>query len=156
MEQKKIKKLQMVLKHNSRNLYRKLVGSLTKKGNRNTARLIVKFAFLRVSQILQKSVSFLFKALFYRLRVFSEARTISKRRRVHIVPFLIRTNRRFFLVSKWLLKGVLNNRQRIPVSFKLIAELLAIFKKKGSEALKEKKKNTKLVLANRANLHFRW
>jgi hypothetical protein len=54
------------------------------------------------------------------------------------------------------MEAVKENHQKIPVSKKIVAEILLILKNGQSKALKLKMLNDAQALANRSNLHFRW
>ena len=138
------------------NFYNKFLGFLVKNGNRNKAKKIVDKAFTLASKISKKSTVFLLKLVFLRLSVFVESRTIRVKKKSHIVPFPISVNRRFFLVSSWLMKAIDQNDGKIPTFLKIKEEILLLLKKSPSKSLKLKQFNNKQVILNRSNAHFRW
>lgn len=138
------------------NLYTKLLGFLIKKGKKIKAKKIIDSTFLNLSKRTNYSISFLLYKLFYKLNVFVEAKLVRIKRRTHIVPFSVNFKRRSYLIVKWLIKAVGENKKNIPVSEKIIEEILAVFKGIASNALKFRLLNNSQVLANRSNMHYRW
>jgi ribosomal protein S7 len=138
------------------NLYNKLLGSLIKKGNKIKAKSILDSAFYELSNTTGYSINLLLIKLFVKLNTFVETKTVRIRRRRHLVPFSIGLKRRSYLITKWLMEAVKENHQKIPVSKKIVAEILLILKNGQSKALKLKMLNDAQALANRSNLHFRW
>ena len=138
------------------NLYTKFLGFLIKKGNKVKAKKILDLTFFGLSKCTKHSVRYILYKLFLRLTVLVEAKSVRIKRSRYIVPFPINTNRRSYLVIKWLMKAVLLNKKKMPFFKKLSDEILAVLKNSGSKALKFKVTNNKLALANRSNIHFRW
>jgi len=138
------------------NLYNKLIGFLTKKGNKKRAKHIVNTAFLIVSKKTKHSISFILFKLFSKLNVFIEAKKIRIRRRFFIVPFSLSLQRRSYLIIKWLIKSVLENDKKISISLKLAKEIFLLIKTKNSKALGFKNLNNTQALTNRSNIHYRW
>lgn len=138
------------------NLHAKLIGFLTKKGNKNKAKIIVNSVFRKLSFYSKRSTRRIFLRIFSALNVFVEARKIRIKRRSHVVPFAITLKRRSYLIVKWIMKAVNESKKKDPIAKKVYREFVRILKKKPSKALKIKKFNDKQVLANRSNMHFRW
>jgi ribosomal protein S7 len=139
------------------NLYSKLLTFLIKKGKKNKANKIIDDTFFTLSKNTKYSISNLFYKLFYNLNTFIEAKLIRKHRRSYIVPFFNKIPRRSYLVIKWLLKSISFNKNKVPISQKIIQEIFLILKNKSfSKSLKFKSSNNKKVIANRSNLHYRW
>ena len=112
------------------NLYNKLLGFMIKKGNKNKAKSIIDKAFFLVSKKTGYSMAFLLFKLFSKLNVFVEAKTVSVRRRSHIVPFSLGLKRRSYLIIKWLIKAVLENKEKISISNKIAKEIFFLIKTK--------------------------
>jgi len=141
---------------NSISFYNKFLGFLIKNGNKTKAKKIVDKSFTLASKNSKKSVIFLLKLVFSRLSVFVESKTIRVRKKAHIVPFPVSLNRRFYLVSRWLMKAVSQNSNKISTHLKIKNEILLLLKKSQSKAFKLKQLNNKQVVLNRSNAHFRW
>jgi ribosomal protein S7 len=138
------------------NLYNKLLGFLIKKGNKNKAKKIIDKAFLIVSKQTGYSLIFLLFKLFLKLNVFVEAKTIRIKRRSHVVPFSLSLKRRSYLIIKWLMKAIIENKKKIPIVYKISEEILYIINNSSSKAIKLRNLNNTQALANRSNIHFRW
>ena len=93
-------------------LYIKLLGFLTKKGNKLKAKKIINAIFLNLSNRTGHSFSFLLMKLFLKLNTFVEAKTIQNRRRSYQIPFSINLNRRAYLTIKWLMKIAFENKKK--------------------------------------------
>jgi len=138
------------------NLYNKLLGFLIKKGNKLKAKKIIDTAFLQVSKKTGHSLSFLLFKLFYKLNIFVESKTIRVKRSSFIVPFSINLKRRSYLIIKWFMKVVLENKKKTSISKKIAEEIFLILKTPSSKVLKLRTLNNTQALANRSNIHFRW
>lgn len=139
------------------NLYYKLLGVLTKKGNKTAAKKIIDNTFLKLSSKTNKSLQKLFLQVFIKLNTFVEVKNVRVRRSSHMVPFSINLKRRSYLILKWLTSAIKEeNTQQIPFDEKLYLELDSLINNTQSKALKKKKQNTVNAVKNRSNLHFRW
>lgn len=138
------------------NLYNKLLGFLIKKGNKIKAKKIIDNAFLQVSKKTGHSLSFLLFKLFFKLNIFVESKIIKVKRSSFIVPFSINLKRRSYLIIKWFMKIVLENKKKISVSEKIAEEIFLILKTPSSKVLKLRAVNNMQALSNRSNIHFRW
>lgn len=138
-------------------IYINFLGFLTKKGNKVTAKKILDEAFLDVSLKTNQSVHILLIKVFLKLNSFVETKKIKFKRSTHIVPFVITSfKRKSYLIIKWLMEAVEQDKRKVPIAKKLSKEILNILKNKSSKALINKKMNTKNALINRSNIHFRW
>jgi ribosomal protein S7 len=138
-------------------IYTNFLGFLTKKGNKVTAKKILDEAFLDVSLKTKQPVHILLIKVFLKLNSFVETKKIKFKRSTHVVPFVITSfKRKSYLIIKWLMEAVEQDKRKIPVAQKLSKEILNILKNKSSKALIQKKMNTKNALTNRSNIHFRW
>lgn len=139
------------------NLYHKLLGVLTKKGNKTAAKKIIDNTFLKLSAKTNKSLQKLFLQIFIKLNSFVEVKNVRVRRSSHMVPFSINLKRRSYLILKWLTSAIKEeNTQQISFDEKLYLELESLLNNTQSKALKKKKQNTTNAVKNRSNLHFRW
>lgn len=141
------------------NLYKKLTGFLTKKGNKIRAKNIVDSSFLLLSKKLRCPLPSLVFLVFKILNTFVEAKKVRVKRRMHIVPFSITLRRRSYLIIKWLIQAVSENNEKISMIKKIYKEvlLLLVKKKRGeSKAFKLKQLNNKLAISNRSKMHYRW
>lgn len=137
-------------------LYKKLLGFLTKKGNIFKAKRILDLTFSIVSKKTNTSMHFALVSLFCKLNSFVEVKKVRVRRRFILVPFPICSKRRSYLVVKWIMQATRNVKKKRPFSEKLSRELICILK--GSPSLTKylRKVNFSTALANRSNTHFRW
>lgn len=139
------------------NLYHKLLGVLTKKGNKTAAKKIIDNTFLKLSAKTNKSLQKLFLQIFIKLNSFVEVKNVRVRRSSHMVPFSINLKRRSYLILKWLTSAIKEeNSQQVSFDEKLYSELESLLNNTQSKALKKKKQNTANAVKNRSNLHFRW
>jgi ribosomal protein S7 len=138
-------------------IYINFLGFLTKKGNKVTAKKILDEAFLDVSLKTNQPVHILLIKVFLKLNSFVETKKIKFKRSTHIVPFVITSfKRKSYLIIKWLMEAVEQDKRKVPIAKKLSKEILNILKNKSSKALMKKKLNVKNALTNRSNIHFRW
>lgn len=150
MELKKLTKL------NSINLYNKFLGFLIKKGNINSAKLLLeKILFLLVKKI-KKSKKIIFLRLFLKLNIFVEVKKVKMRNRSHFVPFSLSLKRRSYLVIKWLLQTIKQNKENVSTSKKLYEEIFFILTKSKCKTLSLKINNNNEAFLNRSNVHYRW
>jgi len=137
-------------------LYNKFLGFLNKKGGKIKAKKILSDSFLVLSKKTGLSVRSILLKIFLKLNTFVEVKRIRVRKRVTLVPFYIKYNRRLYLVVKWIMMAVKEDTRRISFVNKFSNEILQLLGKKASKALKFKESNVSQVLLNRSNMHFRW
>jgi ribosomal protein S7 len=138
------------------NLYKKLLGSIIKKGNKTKAKKIMNKVFFILSKKTNQSIAFLLKKLFSLLKIYMEARTLRIRRRTYIVPFILTYERQAHFVVKFLIKAIQKNKTKQSIFLKFYSEIKSILLKSSSEAYQLKNLNNKSLLENRSNAHFRW
>jgi ribosomal protein S7 len=138
------------------NLYKNLVGFLIKSGKKSKSKKIIDSAFFSVSKVTNRSLPFLLSNLFLKLNTFVEAKKVRVRRSSHIIPFSIGLKRRSYLITKWLMKAVNENKDKISITDKISSEILSIVKNSSSKAFSFKKVNNNLAVTNRSKMHFRW
>ena len=139
-----------------KDIYSNLLGTFLKNGKKAKAKKLLDKSLSILSNKTGISSLQILLLLYKRLNVFMEAKTLRVRRRTHIVPFSTSLNRRFHLVSKWLMAAVLKNKKRISISEKLSEEILLICKKHPSKSMEMRNLNNGNALRFRSNLHFRW
>ena len=138
------------------NLYSKFLGFLIKKGNKVVAKQIINNAFLIASKSTKLSLQFLLLKLFLKLNSFVEVKRVRIRRSSHVVPFAINFKRRLYLIIKWIMNAVHQDKRQVSMQHKLAFEIINIIKNLPSKSLKLKEANITQALANRSNAHFRW
>lgn len=137
-------------------LYNKLLGFLTKKGNKIGAVKLINSAFLKVSTTTKLSMNKILLKLFLKLNSFVEVKKVRVKRSFHLVPFQITLKRRSYLIIKWLIQAIKTDTRNISFSDKLAFEIENTLKTENSKSLNLKTLNTTLALANRSNIHYRW
>lgn len=142
---------------NTKNIYLKFIGFLTKSGKQESAKKILEEALKLVSTQTKMSKKRILLSLFLKLNSFVEVRQVRIKRRTHTVPFSITIDRRQYLVVKWIMLATLQNKKQVSFSTKLSQEILATIKNtSASKALKYKTQNNFQAFSNRSNIHFRW
>ena len=140
----------------TKNLYNKIVNFFIKDGNKVKASKIVSLAFLKVSKKTGLSFDEISSKLFIRLNSFVEIKKVRVRRSFHMVPFPISHKRSTYLIIKWLVQAIKEDTRKLPMSEKLATEIHGTIVNQSSKSLEIKNLNVSQVLANRANVHFRW
>jgi small subunit ribosomal protein S7 len=140
----------------NKNLYNKIINFFTKKGNKVKATNLVNGAFDKVSKSTGLSFNAILTKLYLKLNSFVEIKKIKVRRGFHLVPFPISYKRSTYLMIKWLLQAIKDDKRKIPVSDKLFLEINQTISSSSSKSLDIKNSNITQVLANRSNIHFRW
>jgi ribosomal protein S7 len=137
-------------------LYNKLIGFITKKGNKINAVNIINTAFFKVSTNMNLSMHRILLELFFKLNSFVEVKNVRVKRSFHLVPFQITLKRRSYLIIKWLMQAVKQDTRNISIIEKLVFEIEQTLKTDSSKALQLRNANITSALANRSNLHYRW
>jgi ribosomal protein S7 len=137
-------------------LYHKLIGFITKKGNKNSSLKIVNDAFFKVSTNTNLPMHIIVLQLFLKLNSFVEVKRVRVKRSFHLVPFQITLKRRSYLIVKWLMQAVKSDKRNIPTVEKLAFEIEQTLKTDSSKSLKLRNLNLTTALSNRSNLHYRW
>jgi small subunit ribosomal protein S7 len=140
----------------NKNLYNKIINFFTKKGNKVKATNLVNGAFDKVSKSTGLSFNEILTKLYLKLNSFVEIKKIKVRRGFHLVPFPISHKRSTYLMIKWLLQAIKDDKRKVPVSDKLFLEINQTISSSSSKSLDIKNSNITQVLANRSNIHFRW
>ena len=138
-------------------LYKKLLGSLIKKGNKIAAERTLREALLQVSDRTKRPVYSIFNRIFRGLDTYVEVKKVTKRKNTHYIPFPVKNRRNEFLKVKWILDATKEDKRSVKFSDKLYVEILnLLYKKKKSKVLTQKKSINKDVLKHKANAHYRW
>lgn len=137
-------------------IYTNFLGFLTKNGNKLAAKKIVDNAFFLAAQSMSLPLHLVLIRIFFKLNSFVETKKISFKRSSHTVPFGITLRRRSYLILKWLMEVVREDKRRISTSKKLFFELINILKDKSSKSITKKNLNISQAIANRSNIHYRW
>lgn len=140
----------------NKSIYSQFVGALTKDGKKNLAKRIVDEAFFSASKTLKIPPQMVLVETFKKLNSLVEIKKVKLGGSIHIVPFAISFKRRTYLVVKWVLDAVREDKRRVPFSEKLTFELVNTVKGAASKSMKAKEANTELAMVNRANIHYRW
>ena len=140
----------------NKNLYNKIINFFTKKGNKVKATNLVNSAFDKISKSTGLSFNEILSKLYLKLNSFVEIKKIKVRRGFHLVPFPISHKRSTYLMIKWLLQAIKDDKRKVPVSDKLFLEINQTISSSSSKSLDIKNSNITQVLANRSNIHFRW
>lgn len=133
-----------------------LIGSITKNGKKTVAYRIIDDVLNDIAKELNISTEHIQAKIEKKLSFHVEVRTVKRGKRVHIIPVPMTRKRQKFLIRKWLLSAVRENRKKLCFKVKLKAEILDILLRKRSGALSKRRALFKLVNQNRANAHFRW
>jgi ribosomal protein S7 len=138
-------------------LYAKLVGLITKQGNKTKALNIVNKSLFLTSLKLKMPINLILHRIFNKLKTSVEIKKIRVRRGYHFVPFPVNFRRKVYLMAKWILLSTKKNKQKsLSFSNKLQSEYIKIIKTKKAASGRNKKYNIFKSLQNRANSHFRW
>lgn len=141
--------------YNTKTLYKKFLGFLIKKGNLISAKKILDNTFIKVSQKTGLSMEVALLKLFLMLNTFVEVKKVRIRRRSFLVPFSITLNRRSYLIAKWLMQSIKDERKSSMVE-KLTSEIISVIAGNNSKSKKLKLFNISQAMANRSNTHYRW
>ena len=144
------------LAYKSKTLYKKFLGFLIKKGNKTVAKNILDRTFFTVSKATGLSMHVLMLKLFLNLNSFVEVKKVRIGRRSLLVPFSINLKRRSYLIVKWLMQAIKENKKKTSLSIRLSEEILQVLQGSNSGAKKLRNLNISQALANRSNIHYRW
>ena len=152
MEQKKINKI--ILEKTP--LFKSLLGLMIKDGKKSLATQILKEAFIQASFLCNlPSVKISIK-LAESLLCSVETRKLKIKKTTYLVPFIISEKRKYFLISKWILTTVREDKRRVSFKQKLVEEFILILKKNKGETISKKNLNITQATKNKANIHYRW
>jgi|TARA_B110000977_G_scaffold183022_1_gene245246 ribosomal protein S7 len=143
-------------KPKSKTVYTNFLGFLVKNGNKLAAKKTIDTAFIETSRQAKLPLHLILIKVFSRINSFVETKKIKIKRSTHTVPFGITSKRRSYLVIKWLMEVVAEDKSKVSTSKKLSTELLNILKDKSSKTVKKKDLNINQAISNRSNIHYRW
>lgn len=139
-------------------MQKKLIGFLTKNGNKTAALFIFNKICNKISTAVPViSLSYFFSLFFLKLNTNIEIRKVSFRRRIHFIPISIKTSRKMFVIFKWIKEAIAKNKQNSPYATKLFNELIAVvFSESSSPVMKLKLDNELKAYQYKSKAHFRW
>lgn len=144
------------LNYETKTLYKKFLGFLIKKGNKAVAKNILDKTFLIVSKTTGLPMHVSMLKLFLSLNSFVEVKKVRIGRRSLLVPFSINLKRRSYLIVKWLMQAIKENKRKTSLSVRLAEEVLQVLQGSTSGAKRLRNLNISQALANRSNIHYRW
>jgi ribosomal protein S7 len=137
-------------------LYKKLVGLVNKCGNKSRALKIIETTLHLVHLRLKMPINLVLYKTFMFLKSSVESKKVRVRRSFHFVPFPINSNRKSYLVAKWIFFSIKKSKLKKSIVEKLYLEFFKILKTKRSASYKSRKYNIYKSLQNKSNSHFRW
>jgi len=146
----------MNLKIRNKTFYDVFLGLLIKEGNKLQAKKLLDTSFLIVSKQVKLPINHILLKLVLYLNSFVEIKKIKSKRSTHFVPFPLSINRKSYLMARWIISSVNEDKRKISFSLKLSEEILNIILKKSAKSLTKKNLNFKQSLQNKSNTHFRW
>ncbi|MEN9913480.1 MAG: Ribosomal protein S7p/S5e [Bacteroidota bacterium] len=144
------------LNYETKTLYKNFLGFITKKGNKTKAKIILDRVFLIVSRTTGLSMHVCMLKLFINLNSFVEVKKVRIGRKSLLVPFSISLKRRSYLIVKWLMQVIKNDKKKIELSSRLAEEVLSVLRDTNSRSKKLRDLNLSQALSNRSNIHYRW
>jgi ribosomal protein S7 len=144
------------LSYENKTLYKKFLGFLIKKGNKVVAKKILDETFLIVSKTTGFSMDTSMLKLFLNLNSFVEVKKVRVGRRSLLIPFSINLKRRSYLIVKWLMQAIKEDKKKSSLSMKLSEEILSVLVNSSSKSKKLRNVNIAQAVANRSNIHYRW
>jgi ribosomal protein S7 len=137
-------------------LYNRLINLFLKKGLKNKIKSTIDLAFKELAVLTGVSTSYLLAVIFSKLNIFVEVKDISVRRSIYSVPFPLTVKRRSFIISKWILKALQQNKKRLSFKKKFINEFNLLYLGEPSKVVTYQQANLTKAYKNRSNLHYRW
>jgi ribosomal protein S7 len=136
--------------------YKKILGSLIKKGKKSKVRKMINSSFFDLSRLIKKSGIVMITKIFLMLNTFVDIKNVQKRKRSFLVPMPVNSKRRFFLITKWVSLAIKRNTQKTSFLNKFTKEIFLILKNMKCDSLKSKLYYSYLAVVNRSNTHYRW
>jgi ribosomal protein S7 len=137
-------------------IYNKFLGVLVKKGKKSKVKKILDTVLVNVSKKTKKSINHILYAIIYNLSTRIEIKKVKLRRGSFFVPFLISHSRQIYLILKWIVISIQNDKRKVSTIKKLSLEIFRIITKLPSGSLNAKNFNNSQAYLNRSNTHFRW
>lgn len=135
--------------------YNKLVGCMTKKGQRQKAQRILDKSLFKISIATQKIPGEIIYNLAAKIGRGMELKTLKIRKNFTQVPFPIKKNRTKFLASSEIISILKVNRKKYDGTNKLSEHILSYLLPTGAN-YNNKAAFIKKILVNRSNLHYRY
>jgi len=102
-----------ILNYENKTLYKKFLGFLIKEGNKTGAKYILDKTFIIVSKSTGKPAHVSMLKLFLILNSFVEVKKVRIGRRSLLVPFSVNLKRRAYLIVKWLMQSIKENKKNL-------------------------------------------
>ena len=151
----KTAKVSITKKTNStKDLYKKILGTITKKGKKNLAKKALNHSLYITSRLYRISSYKILPGILKNLKCYAEIRKVVRRKNVTLIPFPLTKGRRRFLKIKWLLQGAKKSKEKISFTHKLYEEFVKILEK-PAYLKTERTEMNRLILNNISNAHFR-
>jgi small subunit ribosomal protein S7 len=144
------------INNKEKTIYSTFLGLLTKKGKKTVAKNLLDDAFSKIQKISKLKINTVLNTLLSKLNTHVEIRKIKIRKNTHIVPFPLKNKRRNYLIIKWILNSIEEDKRKVSYSKKLSEEILSIISNKISKTLTKKIYNNEQAVKNRSNIHYRW
>lgn len=144
------------MKKKTTTFYKKFLGSLTKQGKKVAAKRILQHSLVKASTKTKRSIYVILVEISSLLNSWVEIKKVRLRRNVYNVPYPLTSRRQQFLKIKWILDEVKKDKKRVKTSEKLSAQMIDLLINKKSKILLRKNYVQRDVLANQANMHYRW
>lgn len=138
-----------------KNIYTKLLGFLIKKGKKSLAKKTLNSSLARASLDLKISIFAMAKKIFQLTNSYVSSKSIKIRKKNHLVPFFLNSERRSFVSANLLVSSAKELKDKLSLEDKLIKEVINLIIGKKSKILKKKRIINKEVLKSRSNLHYR-
>ena len=137
-------------------VYNKFLGILLKKGKKAKIKKILDTALTNVSKKIRKPINYILYRVIYNLITRIEIKKVTFRNGSFLIPFLISYSRQIYLVLKWIVASIQQDKRKISSVKKLSVEIFRIVMKLPCGSLKAKNFNNSQAYSNRSNTHFRW
>lgn len=141
---------------NEKNLYKKFLGVLIKKGNLTKAKSILDTTFSIVSKKTGSPKEVILLKIFTSLNTFVEVKKVKIKRRSFLIPFSMNLERRSYLIVRWLIQAIKKNTKKSTFAVKLSNEILTVISDAPADSKKFRKLNISQAISNRSNIHYRW
>jgi ribosomal protein S7 len=141
---------------NTNFIYNKIVGFFIKEGNKINAKDIVDWSFSELSKTTKKPIHLILIKIFLKFNNFVEVKKIKSRRNSHIIPFPINFKRKIYLILRWIMSSIKEDKRKISTKKKFFFELLSIYTNKKAKSLIKNNLNKTGAFKNKSNAHFRW
>jgi ribosomal protein S7 len=156
VETKKIIMLSKKKKVFSNFVYNKFLGTLLKRGKKAKVKKILDIALINVSKKIKKPINYILYKIIDNLTTRIEIKKVTFRNGSFLIPFLISYSRQVYLVFKWIIASIQQDKRKTSTVKKLSVEIFRIVMKLPCGSLNTKNFNNSQAYFNRSNTHFRW